>query len=406
MNFIKKYKVHKYLEGGVLIYPDDSYLALNKAIIDAVFIIIDVICKYNISLRDVLENIRDSEIKKGIMHIFNDLDINCNSIIITGDDSHYYPVQLSYEVTHRCNLKCRHCYIDKKSVNPKKEMNPQDFEIFLSKLDKYNLPLNIQITGGEPLLRKDIWDILEIASFYAKDKWSFNTNGLLINREIAETIDSYGPSMVAISLDGDKESHEFLRGRGTFEKTLNAIKIFNKYTNVDIEIDTMITRKYPDTIERVKRVLQKEKIKYKKINYGFFMPVWGAKDANLVKELLLLPSEFYGREYSKNKSIQFDYWEYKPSKEWNNHCSAGFYTYILDPYGNIFPCVVDRIKIFNMGNILINDENYIFKNQARKYFSRKPLPDSACYMCPYNKLCKSCLVYQSAFCNRIGEFYG
>ena len=401
------FRLHRYPDGGVLIYPDTSYIALQSISWRAVDTLIKTLCKNEQTLEDLINDIKSERVGQVIQDFFKTYDlesITCNSFIYTGSENFYYPVYLSYEVTHRCNLNCKHCYINKRSIMIDKELKAEDVEFFLSKINKYNLPLNIQVTGGEPLLRKDIWEIIEVVSKHTMESWTFNTNGLLINKEIAEKLESYNVDKVYISLEGDKESHEYLRGKGTFEKVLEAIRIFNKYTSIPVEINTMVTKRYPDTIKRVVKILSSKNLKYNQVHIGFFLPVWNAKNAELIKELLLTPHEFYSnehrKEWLKGSKIDDTYFDYTPSKAWNYHCGAGFYNYVLDPYGNIFPCMVDRTKLFYMGNILRDSNEQIFKEQAEKYFKRNPVPFSYCKNCKYYLLCKSCMAYQSAFCNR------
>ncbi len=401
------FKLHRYPNGGVLIYPDTSYIPLNSAAWSAVDSLIKMLCKNGQTLKEVIESIKKDRVKLAILSFFSAYDlksIGCDSFVYTGSENFYYPVYLSYEVTHRCNLNCRHCYIDKKSIMIKRELKAGDLEFFLYRLNRYNLPLNIQVTGGEPLLRQDLWEIIEVVSTHTIESWTFNTNGLLINKEIAEKLESYGVERVFISIDGDEETHEYLRGKGTFSRALEAVRIFNKYTSIPVEINTMVTKKYPETIKRVVEVLSSENLRYDKINIGFFLPVWNAKNVDLIKELLLTPHEFYSnshrKEWLEGSKIEDDFFDYTPSQAWNYHCGAGFYNYVLDPYGNIFPCMVDRTRFFYMGNILRDDDELIFRENGEKYFRRKPVPFSSCKNCKYYLLCKSCMAYQSAFCNR------
>lgn len=134
---------------------------------------------------------------------------------------------LQMHITERCNLNCAHCYLGEKAG---REL---PLEIALEIIDQFSrVGLKLMITGGEPLLSKNFWSIVEYASEKPIRVEVF-TNGTLLNRETVKKLSEYVHSL-QISLDGLKRGHEALRGRGTFEKTLEGIKIAAEYMNVSI----------------------------------------------------------------------------------------------------------------------------------------------------------------------------
>ncbi|MFQ6050467.1 MAG: radical SAM protein [Candidatus Hydrothermarchaeota archaeon] len=134
---------------------------------------------------------------------------------------------LLLHITEKCNLKCRHCYLGEKS---NRDLELGLIKKILNEFGEYGFKL--LITGGEPLLHENFWDILKYARKFPI-RIELLTNGTLIEEEIAERLFKY-VNGVQISLDGMEEGHETLRGRGTFLKTINGIKNAKKYLNVTV----------------------------------------------------------------------------------------------------------------------------------------------------------------------------
>ena len=86
----------------------------------------------------------------------------------------------------------------------------------------------ICLGGGEPFTRKDIFEILD----YGKEKQlaiSIVTNGLLLDKDVIEKLNEEDLDYLWISFEGLKENHEFLRGKGTFDATINKLSLLKKY---------------------------------------------------------------------------------------------------------------------------------------------------------------------------------
>lgn len=117
---------------------------------------------------------------------------------------------LFFEVTQRCNAHCDHC-------GSRCDINSSDGiskELFMSVLDdvKENFGTNVMlnITGGEPLLRKDLFEIMDYANKLDFD-WGMVTNGTLITPKVIDNMKKTGMKTITVSLDGMKETHENFR---------------------------------------------------------------------------------------------------------------------------------------------------------------------------------------------------
>jgi putative heme d1 biosynthesis radical SAM protein NirJ1 len=140
----------------------------------------------------------------------------------SGVSKGYGPV-LVWNCTNTCNLKCRHCYANSTNEKYEGELSTQEAKIFIDDLGELKVPV-LLISGGEPLVRKDIFDLIQ----YAKKnniRSTVSTNGTLIDKEMALDLKKYGVSYVGISLDGIGSRHDEFRGiKGSFDKAIAGIR--------------------------------------------------------------------------------------------------------------------------------------------------------------------------------------
>ena len=127
-----------------------------------------------------------------------------------------------WNMTNRCNLLCHHCY-SKASANEKETLALEDILNTIPKLKKAGVNFVI-FSGGEPLLRKDIFEIAQ-AMKDNKIMTYLSTNGTYITEKNAQKIiDTF--NYIGISIDGIGEVHDYFRGqKGSYDKSINAIKI-------------------------------------------------------------------------------------------------------------------------------------------------------------------------------------
>ncbi|MBO6223186.1 MAG: radical SAM protein, partial [Bacteroidales bacterium] len=140
--------------------------------------------------------------------------------------------QLFWECTLSCNLACRHCGSDCKILPSATQMKVEDFLKALDSVKAYCQKVGgdpghilVILTGGEPLMRKD----LEECGRKIIQKgfpWGMVTNGFAMTPERFRRLLDSGLHSMTVSLDGLKESHDWMRGReGSFEKAIGAIKL-------------------------------------------------------------------------------------------------------------------------------------------------------------------------------------
>jgi len=128
-----------------------------------------------------------------------------------------------WNVTRRCNLRCVHCYSQSEDRGYSGELSLNEGKSLIDDLAGFGSPV-ILFSGGEPLIRPDILDLIRYATQQGR-RAVLSTNGTLITAAVAEKLKDIGLSYVGISLDGLQETHDAFRGfSGTFARVMAAIK--------------------------------------------------------------------------------------------------------------------------------------------------------------------------------------
>jgi radical SAM protein with 4Fe4S-binding SPASM domain len=134
------------------------------------------------------------------------------------------PFMVSYSITTKCNLKCKHCYSESVDQASPDELTTEEAFRLIDELSRWGIGLLI-IDGGEPLCRGDMLDIVKYASSRGI-RTTIGSNGTLIDESVARKMLGAGVMAVAISVDGaDAKTHDSFRGvAGAFEQTLKGIE--------------------------------------------------------------------------------------------------------------------------------------------------------------------------------------
>jgi len=138
---------------------------------------------------------------------------------------------LELQITRRCNLRCRHCYI---GPTEDTELSVEEIRKVLDEFEAMQ-GLRVIITGGEPLMHRDFKAINEMLPRYALRKVLI-TNGTLLTDK---TLKDLNVDEILVSLDGLCAAHEALRGPGTFERTMQAIERAIG-AGFDVSVSTMV----------------------------------------------------------------------------------------------------------------------------------------------------------------------
>jgi 12,18-didecarboxysiroheme deacetylase len=128
-----------------------------------------------------------------------------------------------WNVTKACNLRCIHCYASADNKPAENELTTEEGFRLLEDLAQFGCPV-VLFSGGEPLVRPDIFDLIAYAVRLGL-RAVLSTNGTLIDHALAKELKKLGLSYVGISLDGIGEVHDrFRASKGCFEKVIQAIE--------------------------------------------------------------------------------------------------------------------------------------------------------------------------------------
>jgi len=162
---------------------------------------------------------------------------------------------VAWETTRRCNLACKHCRAVAEDHPYDNELDTKASFQLLEQIREVGEPIII-LTGGEPLLRQDIFDI---AAFGTKLglRMVMAPNGTLITKEIAEKMKASGIKRISVSLDGSTPcTHDAFRGiEHAFEKSIQGIN-FAKEAGIEFQINTTITKSNLNEIPKILRLAE------------------------------------------------------------------------------------------------------------------------------------------------------
>ena len=147
-----------------------------------------------------------------------------------------------WEVTRACALKCLHCRAEAQYHRDPRELNTEEGKRLIDQIAEMGSPLLV-FTGGDPLMREDIFDFMEYAVKKGLRVSMTPSATPRVTKEAMEKSKTAGLSRWAFSLDGSSsEVHDYFRGtKGSFDLTLNSIKYLQEL-KMPIQINTTVSR--------------------------------------------------------------------------------------------------------------------------------------------------------------------
>jgi radical SAM protein with 4Fe4S-binding SPASM domain len=147
------------------------------------------------------------------------------------------PLALHLEVVAACNLKCTHCFAGEL---PRKEepLSLHELNTLFAQMAAMGT-FRLGLTGGEPLLRKDLFDVIDLALSHGLCP-CVTTNGLLITEEIARQFGKRELVWLNVSLEGaTAATNDSIRGSGTFDRVIEQLKILRKHCRFTLAFTIM-----------------------------------------------------------------------------------------------------------------------------------------------------------------------
>lgn len=147
-----------------------------------------------------------------------------------------YLKEVIISITNNCNLRCKMCDIPSKKVT---ELNTDIWKNVILHAKKLSCE-TIVFSGGEPLLRDDIFELIPFVR-NNNMRTCVTSNGYCIDKTTAKRLFSAGVNVVNVSIEGPEKIHDWLRGEGAFSKAVEAIGNLQE-ANIETTIATMVSR--------------------------------------------------------------------------------------------------------------------------------------------------------------------
>lgn len=312
--------------------------------------------------------------------------------------SHPKLTYLFVELTDRCNLNCLHCgsrceqgrgsFIDTDMLLKALEETAEDFDAH---------SVMVCLTGGEPLLHRDFYKIVQ-KIVRLGFPWGMTTNGTLIDGNCADRLKKLGLQSVTISLDGMEGTHEWLRRwRGSFRRTVDAVAHLHS-VGIPVQITTVVHKKNFAELETLYEYLCTLKIaSWRVINLE---PIGRALDN---RELLLSREEFTALlEFIRDKRFAKDtpmdvrfgcshYLSYEYEHEVRDNyflCGAGIYVASILCSGDICSCLdIPRIPALVQGNIAKDRLSHVWRTGFKEFREDRANLCEQCRSCSERQFC-------------------
>lgn len=319
-------------------------------------------------------------------------DRHKNNNFIVGGQKEFAPWSVILNYDNKCNLKCQHCFT-KSSLGDfgKPTLTIDDVKNLADQADELGV-YEFDIQGGEPLMNKDLFKILEVidtSRFYTY----ITTNGWFLDEQMAQKLADAGVDKVDISIDSfTPEEHDEFRGRkGVYERAMKAAEYVQKagmraYFSITVGSYNAQSKELEDftkfaASKNIGIVVNCASPSGAwKGNYDIMM---NDKDSKKIEELR-----------KNNPEIIRDNWNILNTKELVVGCPTVNFFYI-NPYGDVLPCVyihttMGNIKEKPLKEILLNGFNYKYFNTLtdkclsgeNKEFAKKYLSQNASVMSP------------------------
>ncbi len=239
------------------------------------------------------------------------------------------PLSVAWELTDKCNLRCRHCYVVAQDKKP--ELSKVEIESILEQLAQANC-LYLIFTGGEIFTRDDFFDI----AHYARSKGfglRLLTNGTLITSKICDEIKELEPISVEISLYGMSPSvHEAItRVPGSYSLTIRALRLL-KQRGLNIVIKSFLMQENIWEFDRLKAFSQE-------LGAGFVFDFTVVAKTNGDKgPFQYMASDDALRKFFSTK-IKLSKGRTTQILKDSPACNAGLNTVFISRVGEVYPCI-------------------------------------------------------------------
>lgn len=348
----------------------------------------------------------DYSTKNGIVSLIDKRKEIQSDIYVSGSKEYWTPMHIVLEMTHKCLLRCKHCFI---SAGDGMTMPSKLIIELADEIVRLGVK-SVQMTGGEPLIHPQFCEVLR-KLVMGKTQVNITTSGYYLTDEILQNLTEIKKvnGYVQVSLDGMKEYHNKIRGReDAFERTITFIK-----RAIDLEIRVNVAfcymgQKYGE-IEELCRLIKE--LGVSEMKFGVVENKGRAKRNSInteidnyrtVKQYIVELQ----RKYQDDKFLVGQEETFDCEKAEFKNCGCGYNIIKINPEGQVFDCVFSDKAIGKIDegkklvNYLIQNADIIY-NRTQKVAPCKEI----CGECEELIRCKGCLVKgREAKCNKAHFF--
>jgi mycofactocin radical SAM maturase len=300
------------------------------------------------------------------------------------------PICLTWEITYACNLQCVHCLSSSGTRDPR-ELSTDQAKAVLDELRDLQV-FYINIGGGEPMIRKDFFEILEHAE--ANDIGvKFSTNGTYITAENARRLAAMNYLDIQISLDGvDAATNDAVRGKGSYATAIAAMNHLREANFGQFKISVVVTRHNVDQLDAFKALAD---------SYGAQLRITRLRPSGRGADTWdeLHPTQQQQRQiydwlmkHGENVLTGDSFFHlnaFGESLPGLNLCGAGRVVCLIDPIGDVYACPFVIHDQFKAGSLL-DDGGFtkVWKESDLFLSLREPESEGACSACGSYDACQ------------------
>ena len=260
------------------------------------------------------------------------------------------PVNVTWEITLKCNLRCVHCLSDSGKAS-ENEMTQEECLRLIDELSSLRV-FQINIGGGEPFIRPGFIDLL----VYCHEKGlvtCVSTNGTLIDMEVAKRLSKMRPLYLQVSLDGaTQEVNDTIRGDGTYKKILHTLDCLSN-NQVRFSINMVLTRTNFSQLNTLRKMASGYNAE---LRVSRFRPSGRGKDSRdelgpSGEQLEAFADWLEKHDLVRTGDSFFCLTSEKRRRKGLDMCGAAKMTCCISPEGDVYPCAFLQEAPFWAGNI-------------------------------------------------------
>lgn len=300
------------------------------------------------------------------------------------------PICLTWELTYACNLQCVHCLSSSGTRDPR-ELTTEQAKAVLDELRDLQV-FYINIGGGEPMVRRDFFELLEHAE-HCNIGVKFSTNGAFITPENARRLAAMNYLDIQISLDGaDRETNDRVRGEGSYDIAIRAMDNLRDASFGRFKISVVMTRDNVSQLDEFKALADSygAQLRITRLRpAGRGADTWNGLHPTAAQQRIIYDWLMrHGEDVLTGDSF-FHLNAFGDALPGLNLCGAGRVVCLIDPLGDVYACPFVIHDEFKAGSVL-DDGGFTRVWKSSELFTslREPESPGACASCGSYDACQ------------------